>query len=79
MQETRTKTYYRPPIGRYEGLALIVRPEDQQPNTIYRPLVRIGKGVEPSEDPEERRRHKRIVISTLVAMSLIMLALNYCQ
>jgi hypothetical protein len=81
MHEPRSKTYYRPPTGHYEGLPLIVRPEDRKPNTVYRPLVRIGKGIAPSEDPADQKRHKRIFFAFLlgffIAMILISLVLSY--
>jgi hypothetical protein len=71
------KTYYRPSTPKYEGAPLVVRPEDRQPNTAYRPLIRLGKQATPSDDPVEQRRHKRIVIGAIVVMIFVFLALAY--
>ena len=77
MNGARSKTYYRPPIPKYVGLVLIVDPKDREPNTAYRPLQRRGKGLEPSEDPEQRRRDKRVVLGAFAAFALIILVICY--
>jgi len=79
MSEMRTKTVYRPPIGKYVGLALIVNPKDKRSNTIYRPLIRREKGLEASQDPEQRKKDNRAALGTFILVALLIALFSYFQ
>ena len=79
MSDRNSKTVYRPPLPKYEGLALIVDKTDRAPNTAYKPLRRRGRGLELSADPKERRRQIIVPLAVWIAFGLAILYFGYLR